>query len=61
MAKEAMCPNLTCPNKGNCTECIKNHHKMLHTYCRAGKLDRFVRKIYAKLAGHTKAHKPVIE
>ena len=46
---KCQCVNLKCPNKGNCPACIKNHHKFLHTYCRAGKLERFIRKVYAKL------------
>jgi len=49
MNQNCECANLKCPNKGNCPDCIKYHHKFLHTYCRAGKFERIVRKIYAKL------------
>lgn len=54
MTSNCKCPNLTCLNRGKCTECMKNHHKLLHTYCRAGKLEQSLRKIYAGLAGQDK-------
>jgi len=50
MNSNCQCVNLKCPNKGNCPACIKNHHKFLHTYCRAGKFERIIRKLYAKLS-----------
>ena len=43
------CPNLKCPNHGKCRDCIANHHKGLHTYCKAGKLEKILRNIHAKL------------
>lgn len=44
-----LCPNLKCPNRGNCKDCVKYHHKGLHTYCRAGKLEKTIRKLHAKI------------
>lgn len=43
------CPNAKCPHHGICEECFKYHHKGLHTYCRAGKIERAVRIVHAKL------------
>jgi hypothetical protein len=43
------CPSIKCPNHGNCRDCRKYHHKGLHTYCTAGKIEKFLRKIYAKI------------
>ena len=43
------CPNTKCPHHGNCKSCVSNHHKGLHTYCKAGKPERFVRNLYAKM------------
>lgn len=43
------CPNHKCPNHGRCKECILYHHKGLHTYCRAGNLERLLRDLHAKL------------
>jgi hypothetical protein len=43
------CPNIKCPNHGNCKDCRKYHHKGLHTYCTAGKIEKFLRKIHAKI------------
>ena len=46
------CPNKKCPNRGDCKLCIANHHKGLHTYCKAGKTERFIRRVYARLQGN---------
>jgi hypothetical protein len=43
------CPNKKCPNHGNCMNCRKYHHKGLHTYCKAGKLEKILRIIHGKI------------
>lgn len=48
------CPNAKCPNQGVCANCVKYHHKGLHTYCRAGKMERALRQIHARVTGNTK-------
>ncbi len=49
MNPKCPCPNKKCPHNGVCVECARNHHKFLHTYCRAGKLEKAVRTVYAKV------------
>lgn len=45
------CPSRKCPNRGICKLCKANHHKGLHTFCTAGKPERALRIVFAKLTG----------